>query len=88
MYGAYWCPHCDRQKNLFGKEAFAQINYIECDPEGPNAQPSRCEAANIQSYPTWQIEGETYRGTIPLAQLAEISGYQGPTEFKYKLPGR
>ena len=88
MYGAYWCPHCDRQKNLFGQEAFALINYVECDPEGPNAQPSQCKAANIKSYPTWQIEGETYRGTIPLAQLAEISGYQGPTEFKYKLPGR
>jgi Predicted membrane protein len=30
-YGAYWCPHCYDQKQLFGKEAFAIINYIVRD---------------------------------------------------------
>jgi len=33
-YGAFWCPHCYEQKQLFGSEAFAEINYFECDPQG------------------------------------------------------
>lgn len=39
MYGAYWCPHCHTQQELFGKEAFSAITYIECDPRGKEAQP-------------------------------------------------
>ena len=34
MYGAYWCPHCQHQKELFGKEAWALIDYVECSPKG------------------------------------------------------
>ena len=30
MYGAFWCPHCSRQKELFGKEAWKYISYVEC----------------------------------------------------------
>jgi len=86
MYGAFWCPHCYEQKQLFGKSAFDQINYIECAPKGVDPQPEACEKANVKSYPTWQINGETYRGTQPLQKLAEVSNYQGPTDFKYQLP--
>lgn len=81
-YGAYWCPHCFDQKQLFGAEAAKKLNYIECDPEGQNAQPSACQAAGIQGYPTWEINGELYSGTQSLETLAEISGYTGPREFK------
>lgn len=87
-YGAYWCPHCYEQKQLFGKTAFDKINYIECDPRGVNPQPEACQAAEIKSYPTWEINGQFYRGTLPLERLAEISNYQGPTNFKYQLPQR
>lgn len=87
-YGAFWCPHCYEQKQLFGKEAFAKVNYIECDPEGENAQPQACVDAGIRSYPTWIIDGEVYRGTQTLEKLAELTGYEGPSNFKYALPGR
>lgn len=87
MYGAYWCQHCRDQKNLFGKEAFKVVTYIECaeDAEKDEPQPDKCEAAGVNSYPSWEIEGELQSGTIPLPQLAQLSGYEGPEEFKYRL---
>jgi thiol-disulfide isomerase/thioredoxin len=30
FYGAYWCPHCQKQKAEFGKSA-KLLPYIECD---------------------------------------------------------
>lgn len=84
-YGAFWCPHCYEQKQLFGKEAFAKINYIECDPQGKNPQQQVCLDAQVLSYPSWEINGQIYRGTQTLTRLAEISEYQGPQDFKYVL---
>lgn len=81
-YGAYWCPHCYEQKQLFGKEAAALLNYIECDPNGKNAQPQLCKEAKIEGYPTWEINGKKYPGAYPLEKLADLSGYQGPRNFK------
>jgi hypothetical protein len=31
FYGAWWCPACFKQKNLFGKEAGDTLPYVECD---------------------------------------------------------
>ena len=81
-YGAWWCPHCHSQQALFGKDAFAKITYIECDPEGQNAQPTACQTAGVASYPSWDINGTLYPGVQPLENLAEISGYDGPTSFQ------
>lgn len=85
MYGAFWCPHCHEQKQLFGKEAFRQIDYIECDPRGKNPQPDLCKAANVQSYPTWKIDGKSVSGKQPLEELAALSAYQGPRNFQTSL---
>lgn len=87
-YGAFWCPHCFEQKQLFGKEAFKLINYVECDPQGRNPQQQACVDAGIKSFPTWEINGEFYQGTQLPEKLAEISGYEGPMNFKYTMPGR
>jgi len=84
-YGAFWCPHCYEQKQLFGSEAFAEINYFECDPQGKNPQREACLAAGIQSFPTWEIEGKFYPGTKTAEELAKLSNYQGEQGFKYKL---
>lgn len=85
MYGAFWCPHCHDQKQLFGQEAVAQLNYIECDPKGKNPRPDLCQAAKIQGFPTWEIKGKFYQGTQSLKQLADVSGYQGDRNFKNVL---
>jgi glutaredoxin len=53
MYGAYWCPHCARQKELFGREAFQYITYVECSPKGFGAQPTLCLKQDVDGYPTW-----------------------------------
>ena len=84
-FGAYWCPHCYDQKQLFGKKAFEEINYIECDAGGKNPQPQACNEAEIKSYPTWEIKGKKYPGTQTLEKLAEVSGYEGDLNFKYSL---
>jgi glutaredoxin len=81
MYGAYWCPHCTRQKELFGQSAIQSINYIECDPLGKNAKPSLCKAAKVTGYPTWEINGKQYVGVQSLEELAASSGYKGSTKF-------
>lgn len=87
-YSAYWCPHCHEQKELFGKQAVSEIDYVECDPGGQNPRPQLCQAAQIQGYPTWIINGEQYPGVRSLSELAALSGYQGPSNFKNVLPGR
>lgn len=86
MYGAFWCPHCHDQKQLFGKEAFSQINYIECDPKGKNPQPDVCQAEGVKGYPTWKINGQLVSGTQSLEELAQMSGYQGARNFQNAKP--
>lgn len=86
MYVMYTCPHCFKQKQLFGKEALAELNWIECRPDGKNAQPQLCNAAKIESVPTWDINGKFYTGEQSLQKLADLSGYQGDRNFLYMLP--
>jgi uncharacterized membrane protein len=76
MYGSFKCPHCNEQKKLFGP-AFKYIRYVECHPEGENANPSLCLAKGIMNYPTWEIGGRYYEGAMTLEKISEISGYNG-----------
>lgn len=82
FYGTYWCPYCTKQKDLFGAQAFRQINYIECDEKGRNGRPDLCIKANISRFPTWEIKGRLYSGLQSLQELADLSGYQGDRNFK------
>lgn len=74
MYGAYWCPHCNDQKEMFGA-AFQHISYVECDPKGQGANPRLCQEKGIRGYPTWELGGRLYEGALPLEVLARLSGY-------------
>jgi uncharacterized membrane protein/Zn ribbon nucleic-acid-binding protein len=79
FYGASWCPHCSEQKHLFGSSE-KRIPYVECSPGGPKApQAPVCKEKNIQSYPTWIINGQRYTGIQPLDTLARLTNfrYQG-----------
>lgn len=85
-YVAYWCPHCHEQKLLFGKEAYQIINdnsKVECANDSPKGKPELCKAAKIESFPTWIINGKSYSGVQNLEELANITGYTGPKNFKY-----
>lgn len=81
MYGAYWCPHCHEQKELFGQEAAKLIPYVECDANGINPQPDLCQSKQVKGYPTWEIAGQFYSGRQPLEDLANYSGYKGDRNF-------
>ena len=81
MYGAWWCPHCHDQKQVFGAEAAKAIPYVECAEDGQNPQASLCRAAGITGYPTWEVNGELYSGAQSLEVLADASGYDGPRDF-------
>lgn len=85
-YGAFWCPHCHEQKELFGKSAAAKLNYVECDPKGANAQTDLCRQVGITSFPTWEIDRKLYPGVQPLDQLADLSGYAGARNFQVSTP--
>ncbi|MBC7969443.1 MAG: hypothetical protein H7Z11_04785 [Verrucomicrobia bacterium] len=81
MYGAYWCPHCHEQLQVFGQKAATQLPYVECADNGKNARPDLCKAAGIEGYPTWKIKGKTYEGTQTLRDLANASSYKGARNF-------
>lgn len=73
MFGAYWCPHCQSQKELFG-DSKKYIGYVECDPRGDNAKPELCTQNNIQGFPTWIINGQAYEGEQSLETLSSLTG--------------
>lgn len=74
MYGAWWCPHCADEKELFGN-GFHYINYVECSPPGQRTQNDVCKEAGIKSYPTWEFaDGSRTTGTQPLEALGKKTG--------------
>jgi hypothetical protein len=84
FYGAYWCSHCQQQKSLFGATAAASLPYIECAADGENSQRQLCKDRNIQMFPTWVIGGKYFTGSKNLKEIATMTGYKGPMDFKYR----
>lgn len=77
FYGAYWCPHCADQKEMFGSSA-SRLPYIECSPFGSGGpQASACSDMGIKSYPTWIIDGQRHVGVLTLEELARYSDFKG-----------
>ena len=83
MYGAYWCPHCSRQKELFGAEAWSYIDYVECSPKGYGFK-GMCK--NVDGYPTFMDKRRkvNFSGERSLADLAQQVGF---TAFDPSLEG-
>ena len=70
MYGAYWCPHCAEQKEMF-ESSFQYVPYVECGVPGSRDEAPVCKDAGIKHFPTWQFaDGESREGTQPLPSLA------------------
>jgi len=73
LYGAYWCGHCNNQKEMFGED-LQYITYIECDANGEDADAAACQAAGIRAYPTWVLaDEEQLVGTKQLEVLKEAT---------------
>ena len=83
MYGAYWCPHCQHQKELFGKEAWSLVNYVECSPKGYyfNKDEVGKVAKKLDGFPTWKLgnvggKSNFISGEMPLERIAKLSNYE------------
>lgn len=78
FYGAFWCPHCSNQKNLFGRSK-SLLPYVECSTPDGNSQINICQDVNITSYPTWEFADKSrIEGEISLQDLAIKSGCNLP----------
>ena len=75
-YSAYWCPNCLYQSELFGKEAYKELNVIECARDGKNSQTQLCIDKNIEGFPSWEINGKIIVGVQSLKNLSQLSGYE------------
>lgn len=58
FYGAFWCPHCQDQKKLFGSSA-KLLPYVECSTLDGQGQLQICKDKNISGYPTWELADRT-----------------------------
>lgn len=74
FYGAFWCPHCQAQKKMFGSSE-KYLPYVECSTPDGQKQQQLCIDAGITGYPTWEFSGgERLTGEVPLQTLAEKTG--------------
>ncbi len=78
FYGAFWCPHCQATKRMFGASA-RLLPYVECSTPDAKGQLQKCTDIGVQSYPTWVFpDGSRLTGEQTLQALAEKSTCQLP----------
>ena len=75
-YSAYWCPNCLNQSELFGKQAYRELNVVECARDGINSQTQLCIDKKIKGFPTWEINGNLILGVLSLKELSKLTGYK------------
>jgi thiol-disulfide isomerase/thioredoxin len=80
FYGAFWCPHCQDQKKLFGT-AKRLLPYVECSTPNGNGQQQICVDKKIEGYPLWEFaDGTRESGLMSLEKLAEKTNCLLPAE--------
>jgi len=75
-YSAYWCPNCLNQSELFGKQAYMELNVVECANDGKNSQTQLCIDKKIKGFPSWEINGKIILGVLTLEELSTLTGYE------------
>ena len=75
-YSAYWCPNCLNQSELFGKQAYKELNVVECANDGKNSQTQLCIDKKIKGFPSWEINGRIILGVLTLEELSTLTGYE------------
>ena len=75
FYGAFWCPHCQNTKAMFGNSA-KLLPYVECSTPDGKGQLQICIDKEIKSYPTWTFPNATttLTGERTLEELSQLSG--------------
>ena len=89
FYGAYWCPYCSVQREMFGAAGAHELPYVECAEDGLGNSAGLCRSnKDLTGYPTWQINGKYYGGLKSLAALQLLSGFDASVKFaEYVPPG-
>lgn len=86
FYGAFWCPHCQNQKAMFGKSA-QYLPYEECSTQDGQEMLEKCQELGIKAYPTWEFpDGSRAEGEVSLEQLAAKTGCELPDEADTSAP--
>jgi hypothetical protein len=91
MYGAFWCPHCSRQKEVFGAEAWSYMNYVECARKGYNYQGTKI-CNGVDGFPTFKdrkgkINFSGERSLESLASTIGFSNFDPSLEDEVPMPG-
>ena len=74
MYGAFWCPHCAEQKEMFDSSV-DYLPYIECGVKGSRALEPVCTQVGIKRFPTWIFaDGTRVEGKQELTFLSDKTG--------------
>ncbi|PIR84133.1 hypothetical protein COU18_01030 [Candidatus Kaiserbacteria bacterium CG10_big_fil_rev_8_21_14_0_10_51_14] len=75
FYGAFWCPHCQATKAMFGNSA-KLLPYVECSTPDGQGQLQICKDKGVTNYPYWTFVGTTtvLTGERTLQELSEMSG--------------
>ena len=81
-YSAYWCPNCLYQSELFGKQAYKELNVVECARDGINSQTNLCIDKEIKGFPTWEINGKLILGVLSLKELSKFTGFNKEGKIK------
>ena len=80
MFGAFWCSHCNNQKQELGVQTVGLYKYVECDKDGANTDFKLCREKKIAGYPTWEINGNFYPGEKDIGELETLlSDIEGAT---------
>lgn len=76
LYAAFWCPHCNEQKKMFGnswKNIESRV-YVECS-KPDRTQTEVCRQLNIRAYPTWKFaDGSELIGKQDFSALSQKTG--------------
>lgn len=73
FFGAFWCPHCQTQKAMFGKSA-KLLPYVECSTPNGKAQLEICKDNKVETYPTWHFKDGTVKtGTLSFTELSVLT---------------
>ncbi len=74
FYGAFWCPHCQNTKAMFGNSA-KLLPYVECSTPDGKGQTQICIDKEIKNYPTWTFPNATttLTGEHTLQELSQAS---------------
>ena len=74
-YSAYWCPNCLNQSELFGKQAYRELNVFEFARVSIKSQTQLCIDKKIKGFPTWEINGNLILGVLTPIELSKLTGF-------------